>query len=108
MGGFESADTLGPASSMAADARAVLKERRLGFYRELTSAAASWREPARYAGERFESAAERLTNALWPLRGRPCRDVRRQRGGTWPHFRSAALLCSSRAIVFLRPVLNGS
>ena len=50
-----------------------------------TSATGSWREPARCAGERFESAAGRWLNALWPLRDRPCRDVSPQRGGTSQH-----------------------
>jgi hypothetical protein len=47
-----------------------------------TSAAGSWREPARYVVERFESVAEHCLSALCPLRDRPCHDVPRQRGGT--------------------------
>ena len=62
----------------------------------LTSAADSWRALARCFGERFGSVVGQRMSAPCPLRDRPCRGVRPQRGGIWQRSRDVRLLCCVR------------
>jgi hypothetical protein len=62
----------------------------------LTSAADSWRALARCVGEWFGSVVGQRMSAPCPLRDRPCRGVRPQRGGIWQRCRDVRLLCCVR------------
>ncbi len=62
----------------------------------LTFAADSWRALGPCVGEHSANVAGRLLNALCPLRGRLCHDVRLRRDGIWRRPRDAPLLYCAR------------
>ena len=62
----------------------------------LTFAADSWHALVRCVGEHSANVAERLLNALCPLRDRLCHDVRLRRDGIWRRSRDAPLLYYAR------------